>query len=242
VDDAVGLDDLVDEGADLVLVHGPDLVEPVLVGLLKALELVLQLLELLRELLVVVRQLDVLTLVVLALTIELLLHCPKNVLVTALLGLEGVDGVVVDLFALLEDLVVELELLLVEAVDGLHVFHALLEDLHLLLKLDLLLGLVVRVLRTQVLQLLRVVLLVVRSLVLEVLLQRAVLLEELLDLLLITRQDLRPLVVESLLDVVQLVRVVSTHLRELELHVGDEHVDVIVLLLERRHVLVVLVL
>lgn len=108
VDDAVGLNDLVDEGAHLVLVHGPNLVKPVLVRLFKALELVLQLLELLRELLVVVGQLDVLSLVVLALTIKLLFHCPKNVLVTALLGFEGVNGVAVDLFALLEYFMVEL--------------------------------------------------------------------------------------------------------------------------------------
>ena len=75
---------------------------------------------------------------------------------------------------------------------------------------------------------------------LKVLLQRPVLVEQLLDLLLIPRQDLRSLVIEGLLNIVQLVRVVGAHLAELELHAGNEEIDVVILLLERSDILVVL--
>ena len=170
MDNTISLNDLVDESAHFMLVHGPDLVETVLIALLKTLELVLELLELLGELLVVVSELDVLPLEVLGLAVELLLDCAEDVLVATLLGLERVDGRVVDLFALLQYLVVELELLLVETVHGLHVLHALFEDLHFLLELDLLLSLIVGVLAPQVLQLLSVVFLVFSALLLEVLL------------------------------------------------------------------------
>ena len=135
---------------------------------------------------------------------------------------------------------VELELLLVKSVDGLHVLHALLEDLHLLLELDLLLGLVIGVLRPQVLQLLRVVLLIQSTLVLEMLLKFAVLLEQPANLVLVVLEDLAALFVEGLLDVVELVAVVGTHLVELELHRGDQKVNVVVLVLQRVHILIVL--
>jgi len=240
VNDTVGLDDLVNECTHLVLIHRPDLVEAILVTLFEAFEFILEFLELLGEFLVVVGELDVLALKILGLSFELLLDCAEYILVAALLGLERCDGVAVDLFPLLEDLVVELELLLVETVHSLHVFHALFEDLHLLLKLDLLLSLVIGVLRPQVLQLLRVVLLVLSPLVLEVFFKFSMLLEQSADLVLVVLEYLAALVVERLLDVVELVAVVRAHLIELELHRRDQQVDVVVLLLERIHVLVVL--
>ena len=84
-----------------MLIHGPNLVETVLVTLLKTLEFVLELLELLGKLFVVVSKLNVLSLEVLGLTVELLLYCAENILVASLLSLEGVDCRVVDLFTLL---------------------------------------------------------------------------------------------------------------------------------------------
>lgn len=109
-----------------MLIHGPDLVKAVFIALLEPLELVLELLELLGEFLIVVSKLDVVSLVLLALPLELLLDSSEYVLISSLLGLETGDRVIVDFFSLFEDLEVELELLLIESVHALHIFHALL--------------------------------------------------------------------------------------------------------------------
>lgn len=170
MDDSVSLDDLVDQLPHFVLVHRPNLIESVLIRLFETLELVLQLLELLSELLVVLSQLDVLLLIVLALSLKLVLDSSEDVSVPSVLVLQTTDCVGVNLFSLLQDFVVELKLFLVESVDSLHIFHALLENLHFLFKLDLLLCLVISVLGSKVFELLSVVLFVISSLSLEVLL------------------------------------------------------------------------
>ena len=137
---------------------------------------------------------------------------------------------------------VELKLLLVESVNGLHVLHAFLEDLHFLLELDLLLGLIIGILASQIFELLGVVLFVLCALLLEVFLELSVIFEQVLDLIFIGLEDVDALLLESSLDIVRLVRVVSAHLAELELHGGDQKIDVIVLLLERIHILIVFAL
>ena len=129
-----------------MLIHGPDLVKAVLVTLLESLEFVLQLLKLFGEFLIIVSELDVLALKVFRLSLELLLNCTQYVLIASLFGLEGGNCVAVDLFSFLKYLMVELKLLLVESIYGFHVLHALLENLHFLLELDFLFGLVVGVL------------------------------------------------------------------------------------------------
>ena len=48
------------------------------------------------------------------------------------------------------------------------------------------------------------------------------LIKQLLDLILVPLKDLRSLIIEGLLDVVELVAVVSAHLTELELHVCNQ--------------------
>jgi hypothetical protein len=126
VNDTISLNNFVNKSADFMLIHGPDLVKAVFIALLEPLELVLELFELLGELLIVVSELDVISLVLLALSLELLFDSSEDVLISSLLGLETGDSVVVDLFSLFEDLEVELELLLIESVHTLHIFHALL--------------------------------------------------------------------------------------------------------------------
>jgi len=113
VNNTIGLNDFIDKSADFMLIHGPDLVKAVFIALLEPLELVLELLELLGEFLIVVSKLDVVSLVLLALPLELLLDSSEYVLISSLLGLETGDRVIVDLFSLFEDLEVELELLLI---------------------------------------------------------------------------------------------------------------------------------
>ena len=126
VNNTIGLNDFIDKSADFMLIHGPYLVKAVFIALLEPLELVLQLFELLGELLIVISELDVISLVLLALPLELLLDSSEYVLISSLLGLETGDRVVVDFFSLFEDLEVELELLLIESVHAFHIFHALL--------------------------------------------------------------------------------------------------------------------
>lgn len=109
-----------------MLIHGPDLVKAVFIALFEPLELVLELFELLGELLIVISELDIFSLVLLALPLEFLFYSSQDVLISSLLGLETGDCVVVNLFPLFKDLEVELELLLIESVHTLHIFHALL--------------------------------------------------------------------------------------------------------------------
>lgn len=108
-----------------MLIHGPDLVKAVFIALLEPLELVLELFELLGELLIIICELDVFSLVLLALSLELLFDSSEDVLISSLLSLETGNCVVVDFFSLFEDLEVELELLLIQSVYSLHIFHAL---------------------------------------------------------------------------------------------------------------------
>ena len=72
------------------------------------------------------------------------------------------------------------------------------------------------------------------------LLQLAVLLEQSANLILVVLEDLAALVVESFLDIVKLVAVVGTHLVELEFHRCDEEIDVVILVLQGVHILVIL--
>lgn len=117
-------------------------------------------------------------------------------LVPALLVLLVLDGGFVDSDLLLEHPEVKLEFLFVELVDGLHVLHALLKNLHFFLKLDLLLSLVVCVVVSDILELLLVLLLDILAMVLMLFLIFLLLLEQLIDLVFIRLQDLAALIIE----------------------------------------------
>ncbi len=135
---------------------------------------------------------------------------------------------------------VEFKFLFVEAVHSLHVFHAALEDLHLLLELNLLLGLIVGVLGAEVFQLLGVGALVLVALVQEVLLEVLVLLEERLDLGFVLGEDLRAFQLEGVFDLAQMVGIVLSHHDELLTHLLEQFIDVVLLHLHGLHVLIVL--
>lgn len=108
VNDSVGLDDLIDQSTHFMLIHCPNLIEPVFVTLFKPFKLILQLFELLGELLVIVSQLDVFSVKVLALTVKLFLHGSKDIFVATLFGLERVDSVIIHFLTLLQHLVIKL--------------------------------------------------------------------------------------------------------------------------------------
>jgi hypothetical protein len=66
---------------------------------------------------------------------------------------------------------------------------------------------------------------------LEVFFRLSMVVKESADLILIILEDLAALVIESLLNVVELVTVVCSHLIELELHRGNKEIDVVILIL-----------
>ena len=78
--------------------------------------------------------------------------------VPLLSSLEHLTSLQVDRGSLVEDLCVEVKLFLVESVDGLHVLHTFLQNLHFFLQLNFLLGLIVSILRLLVFKILRVLL------------------------------------------------------------------------------------
>jgi hypothetical protein len=185
VDDAVGVHDLLNELLGLRLVHSPDLLDPVGVLLLKPLKLLLYFLVELGLLLEGPRELIIFL-------SELLPVLVVGVLVLLPLGLRGSQGFLIPIFCLLvglgllsEHLHVKAKLFFVEAVDRDHVLHALFKNLHFLLEADLLLGLAVSVVGSDVLQLVGVVLFILGSFTEVVVLLLLVQFEELHDLLLV---------------------------------------------------------
>lgn len=146
MNDLVSVHNLLDEITRLLIVHRPDLLDLLVVSLFELLKALLKLDELVCEQLVVLGEGGVEILGISHLDIELYLIISKTIFVLIQLKLQALLLLVENCLALIENLIVEAELLLVELVDGLHVFHALLKNLHLSLKLDLLLGLFVGVL------------------------------------------------------------------------------------------------
>ena len=144
------------------------------------------------------------------------------------------------MLALVEHIVVEVELLLVELVDGLHVLHALFQNLHLSLELDLLLGLLVRILTHHIFQLLRILRFFLLSLVQVAGLNSLVLLEEVFDLLFVAVKNGTALAVELPLNLRQLLVVMLAHVIELALHSLDQRINVLRHLLDSLDVVAVL--
>lgn len=148
-------------------------------------------------------------------------HFANELLVSTLPVLELGLSAVVDSLALLKDLLVEIEFLFVKTVNSLHVFHTLLKNLHFLLKLDLLVGLVVGVLRSNLLKFLSLILLVVVTLLLVVLFSLLMGVEQKLDLVGIALEERLALVPELLLDSIKLGTVRVAHKNELNFHLLD---------------------
>lgn len=114
--------------------------------------------------------------------------------------------------------------------------------MHFFLKLDLLLGLVVRIRRLLVLQILRVLVLLFGPLFQEHFFCFLLAFEQLLNLGVVLLQQGFPLALELTLDLLQARGVVLPHLVELLLHALDQLVDVLVHCLHRLHVVFVLAL
>lgn len=145
-------------------------------------------------------------------------------------------------FALVQDLRVKVQLLFVESVDGFHVFHAILKNLHFLLQLDLLLGLVVSVRRFLILQVLGVLVFLLGALLEEHFFRFLLSLKQLLNLSVVLLEQRFSLALELGLDFPQARGVVLSHFVELFLHALNELVDVLVHRLHRFDVVFVFAL
>jgi hypothetical protein len=126
MDDTVAILNLLAESHDFILVHGPNLIESVLVTFLKALILLLEQEILLCESFVVFGHSLVVFLELCRLGLKLNLHGRLNFLELTLFLFERLKHALVDLFSISENFMVEIKLLLIQSVHGFHVLHALL--------------------------------------------------------------------------------------------------------------------
>ena len=181
--------DLLDQVTCLLIIHRPDLLDLLVIGLLELFKAFLKLDVFIRKLLVLLGVVCVQVFGISHLGIKQFLFVSESIFVLVEFELQALLLLVEDLLALEEHIIVEAKLLLVELVDSLHVFHALFEDLHFGLELDLLLGLLVRILahdffkRSRVSCLLTLALLLIKSL------NTFLFLELLLDLLFVSVKD-----------------------------------------------------
>lgn len=242
MDDLIAVHDLLDEILRLRLIHVPYLLDAHFIGLHEVLKLSLEIGELLSKLFVLNSEIAVSLLSLLLFGEKLLLYLALNFFELALLFSLRLNGCLIDLDLLLEDAVVESKLLLVELVDSLHVLHAFLQDLHLLLQLDLLLRLIVSVQVSDFFQLLGVGLFSLGAMLGVFFFDLFLLLEELLDLRFILVQDLCALVLECLLNADQVLLVSRAEGFVLLLHLVDKLVDVVVHAAHSLYVLLILAL
>jgi hypothetical protein len=150
--------DFLNQVASLLVVHRPDFLDTLLISLFKLFESLLKLDELIREPLVVLGVVRVKFFGLSLLHPEEPPFLSQSRVVLLQLLAESLLLLQIHLLTLVKHIVIEAELLLVELVYGLHVFHTFLKDLHLRFQLNLLLSLLVGILTHDFLQLLRILL------------------------------------------------------------------------------------
>ena len=242
VDDFVSVDDLLDDGFRFAFIHLPNQFQAVIITLFKTLKFLLQLLKQSRADFELVGILGVGFLELSQLALIVLFDLADDLPKLALTILKNLFGFFINRRSLLQHFGVEIQLLLIQPVDGLHVLHALLQDLHLLLELDLLLSLVVRILGLVVFKIRGLLLLLIVLHLQELLLRLLVQLEQSLDLSIVLFEQSVSLAHELGLNLFELGFVVDAHARELELHIADQLIDVVVHQLHLLHVVLVLLL
>ena len=181
--------DLLDEVTGLLVVHGPNFFDALVICLFKFFETLLEFDKLIGELLVLLCAFGVCIPGFGLLNSKLFDLFTKFIHVRVLLRPEALLLLREDILTLVENIVVEGQLLLIELVNGLHVLHALFEDLHLGLQLDLLLSLLVSVLAHDVFELLGVGCLLLLPLVQVAGFDLLMLIEEVLNLLFVPVED-----------------------------------------------------
>lgn len=231
---------LLNKGTCFLVVHGPDLLDTIVIGPFEPFKSLLKVNVLIRVQLILLCVILVPVFGFLHLDIEAIACfltlsgiCAQFRLHTLLLPREH-------RLSLLKHDVIEVEFRLIQLVNGFHVLHTFLENLHLGFKLDLLLSLFVGILTHGALEIIGVIVLLLLPLVQILLLDVAMVFEQLFDLDLVALEDVTALAIELRLNVVQLGGVALAHGDELVLHLGDECVDVLGHLRDRLDVVAVL--
>ena len=210
--------ELLNKITGLSIVHSPDLLNTLVIGLFEPLETFLKLNKLISKVLIFLSEESVQSLGFSDLHFE----CLQFFTIIGRVFLES-SSETLSLFSedhltLLEDLVVENKLLIVQSVDSLHIFHALLKDLHFSLKLDLLLSLLVGILTHHILQLLGVESFFFLAPLQKLGLNILVILKELFDFFLVACENGGSFSVKVSLDLLELLVIVFTHLNKLVFH------------------------
>ena len=188
--------DLFNQALRFLVIHRPDLFNPLVVGPFEPFETLLKFDELVSEeliffcvLVVQILRLGLLNPKVRFFVVVVSLDFLQFVLEALLLLSE-------DLLPLEEDVMVEAQLFMVQLVDRYHVLHALFEDLHFRLELDFLLSLFVGIASHGVLEVFGVIVFLLLAPVEEVFLALLVLIEESVHLIFVAGEDVATLTVE----------------------------------------------
>ena len=146
VDNLVRVHDLLDEVSRLLIVHGPDLLDALVIGDFKLFKAFLKFNELIGEQLVLLGVVHVSIFGFSLLNLELDDFFTKTLRVLVQLRFETLHLLSEDQLSLGQYVVVKAELLLVQFIHSFHILHALLKNLHFRLEFDLLFGLLISVL------------------------------------------------------------------------------------------------
>ena len=152
---------------------------------------------------------------------ELLVHLRQRNLCSSSPVLQSFHHLLVNSFSFIQYFIVEFKLLLVKCVNGFHVFHTLLKDLHLSFELDFLFILLVSILAHDVFKLLGVLFLIVLALCQVGVLEFTMFLEKTFNFICVTSKNVSSFIFKFRFNCLQLCVVVLTHSLVLVLHILD---------------------
>ena len=227
MDDFVSMHDFFDEITSFLIVHGPNLFNTLVVGLLKSLETLLQLDILASENLVVFCVSSVFVLGFCKLHLKKPFLISQPLIIASELGLEAFFLLVENLLALKKHIVVETQFFLIELVHSFHILHTLFKNLHLSFQFDLLLSLLVGILTHNVLKITSIIGLELLALFQIECLNLFMVIKKLVNFSFISVEDCFAFCGELGLNTSELLCVVISHLLKLRLHALNQEIDVL---------------
>lgn len=240
MDSLIAVHDFLAEFLNLHLVHASDLIVALFISLFEGLESLLEDEEVTGEFFVLLCQFLVEGLSFSTHFFKFLLSVTHLLALLSLLSPQLVNSLSGVSLSILKDGEVETKLLLVEVVNSLHLLHALLECLHLLLQSDLGACLLVSLHGFEVLELGHVLLFSLLFLDLVLFLHLLVVVEQSLDLRLVSSQNVLSFVLEGFLDELEVVLIILSSVRVLASHTLNKYIDIVTLLSSGLNVLVLL--
>ena len=219
--------DLLDQVTSFLIVHRPDLLDTLVVSFLELFKALLELDKFSSELLVFLGVQSVLVLGLGLLNSKLKLLLTKYIAISLEPSPESLSLSLEDCLTFAKHLIIEFKLLFIELVDSFHVFHALFENLHLCLQLDLLLSLLVSILAHDLFELLGIALFLLLTFGQVVVLNLLVLVKEIFNLFLIAAKNRSALTIKISFNRLKLLVIMLAHLTKLRLHAHDQGVDIL---------------